>query len=292
MATTSAELGARLIDALAPSGIEFAFLHNECAAANGNVVSDYDLIARATGPGDILRRAFVAWRGCEVLPVAACEYDFGSVAVWLSTTAAEEGVQIDFTYDVTTANQFSTPLASWIDSAVQGERWPTVHPTNELLYRERKRALKAGSWRSPCTVSRVRRESARIAGRLYRSSGFIMQADFQDLAARHEFIVRFGRFLPRAQLLHPAGNVKSRAAAQLRAAAQARRPGLIVIHTDKSQPLPWSQSDLIINNAVSLTLDDLARQTVRCMNRKLEWTVGRARTNASPSGNDRERPDS
>lgn len=279
MASTDARLAAAVLDALTIAGMDFAFLHREQDAADGLLADDYDLVVQAGDTSEVLRRADAAWLGTGLQPVIASEYDAGSVAVWMVTPDAGEGVQMDFLYDRHTVNQFDLDVSGWLDSAIDGARWRQVLLEHEAAYRERKRALKAGLWRPALRWSRSRAEIQRLGRRLSSRAGFWVHVTGdsrrEDLQA---LVDRFARFLPTARVLpgdlHGWRSVRFQRLLPI----LLLKPALIV--TSSSVHLPFGP-DLRLDSTKSRDHDACAALVTEQMTRRFRSRLGNTWTGAS-----------
>lgn len=276
MATTNATLAAAALDALRSHGIEFAFLHREREAARGVLASDYDLVVRAPDAADLLQRVDRALRRTGLRPVIATEYDAGSVALWLTTGAAEDGVQLDFVYDPHGVNQFDLPLTNWLDTATEGERWRRIGPEQERAYRERKHAFKARTWKPRRRASRVAAEVCRIRGRLRWRAGFWLHMVGENSDGWAEVLVdRFARILPASRLIDfgPRFTIPT---PDLRNLIHfLYRPALVITRG----PTPPAGPDLVVDTSALAGVEILGKVVVETMAARI-----RTRFNATPSG--------
>lgn len=259
-----------MLDALSSRGLRFAFLHREAEAAAGTLASDYDLAVDGQDAASVVRAALSALAETGLRPVMASEYDAGSVTLWLTTPTADEGVQVDFTYDTGTANQLALPLGAWVETSTPGVRWPRVIPEQEAQYRTRKAALKAGGWSPRPTPARVVAEGRRLGRRLRSPAGFwvnVQRLMIRDEA--EELAARFARFLPTVRTIElgPARPALSWTRRPKLVAPVRYRPGLLVTHSSMThQP----HADFTIDSLEGRNVDAMADALTRVMADRLE----------------------
>ena len=199
MGSTSSTLATAILDKLAGS-VQFAFLHNERSAAEGELSSDFDLITSYWSARDTVRAVAESLKKLDILPVTANEYDSGSVAIWFATPSGCDGVQLDLTFSHVPRNQFGLDYSGWMESAKIGGRWNTVRSQDEDLYRSRKRAYKHDGWRPSKSLGRTTCEGVRIFRRVMEPSGFWAHvAGASNSCDVRSVTERFGRFLPVAR---------------------------------------------------------------------------------------------
>lgn len=156
MATTDANLAVAVLDALEESGVEFAVLHGETEIASGRATSDLDLVV-ATNPIFALERASALLHRAGLSPILAWDYDVaGTVTVFLATSNASEGVQLDLMHDPDGRGRYGARSGLMLASSMRGTRWPTVTPLHQLGYQIRKRHVKRDPARLETLLSEAR----------------------------------------------------------------------------------------------------------------------------------------
>jgi hypothetical protein len=142
MATTDARLAAAVLDGLAATGIPFAVLHNEDKIADGNVESDLDIVV-GVEPRTVVRRLSESLQEVGLRPVLLWDYDVSmTVTVFLVTSDASEGVQLDLLCDPMGHGKYAARTGRLLQGRVAGTRWPTVNSVDCLAYLVRKRHVK------------------------------------------------------------------------------------------------------------------------------------------------------
>lgn len=264
MATTSADIAALAMDALAGTRLCWAFLHKEPEAARGELASDYDLAVRGVSAAGVLAQAIPAWRDAGLLVTTVSEYDAGSATAWLATPRAEHGVQVDFTWDASGANQLTYPIGEWVDRAEIGARWPTVPSELSAAYRSRKAALKAGEWRPRPSVGRTTAEVARLRRRIGCRAGFWVNVERMSVRkAADEMATRFARFLPTVRTIELDVEGRLSPARWAREVAPVvYRPALLVTHSSmRGEP----RADLILDSLEGRDVDLMSKAVVAAM---------------------------
>lgn len=140
MATTSPELAAAVLDGLLETGLPFAVLHKERNLAAGQVSSDVDIVTDVS-PRILMESAYHVFTRVGLRPIIGWLYDVGALTVFLITVNFD-GVQLDILHDKSGHNRYGIRADVAVRSSVRGERWPRLHPDDELLYLIRKRAIK------------------------------------------------------------------------------------------------------------------------------------------------------
>ena len=156
MATTDARLAAAVLDSLAQSGLEFAVLHGEQGIARGESVSDVDVVV-AMKPRLVIERASASLESAGLRPIMIWDYDVGGTAtVFLTTSDASDGVQLDLMYDPHGQGTYGARCGPMLASRVNGERWPTVGEAHRIAYLIRKRHVKKDAERLRELLSEAR----------------------------------------------------------------------------------------------------------------------------------------
>jgi predicted nucleotidyltransferase len=155
MGTTSSEAAEACLRALDASGVEFALLHGERRLAHGEVESDLDLVVDRA-PMAVIRAALEQLHRADLHPIVAWTYDIGGTAtVFLVTSDAREGVQLDLLHDPDGRGRYGVRSMGALGRAVRGEKWPTLTHVDGLVYVARKRQVKAQGERFAAAVQQL-----------------------------------------------------------------------------------------------------------------------------------------
>ena len=245
MGTTSQACATQVLDSLARSGSVFAILHKADAIAAGGPLSDLDVVVD-TPARETVARLVPELRRERLHVIMTCRYDVAGLSVFVANDDATEGAQLDLTFDPNGSGELGFRSSTLLERRVSEGRWPTLDPTDELLYLVRKRQLKddadaiAKLSDDPGFGSEATR---RRAGEVFsRSAAPAVQAALRREVApttRRAHLEHSLRALPRhaARVLHPVGFwaelPRARGSAEL-ANALAERFGRILV---------WSKSD-------------------------------------------------
>ncbi len=143
MGSTSGQLAASVLDAIDSLQTPWAVLHEESRIAAGEMQNDLDLVVDVD-PRCFLATSLPVLTSLGLHPVVVNEYDIGgTLGVWLATTDAAEGVQIDIMHDPEGIGKFGISGRRLLERAKIGVRWPTVSDDDELVYLLRKRHYKS-----------------------------------------------------------------------------------------------------------------------------------------------------
>lgn len=142
MATTDPALAAAALDALATCGVKFAILHREADVASGIVESDVDVVVDRAASA-VVAACLPAFNRAGLHVVVLWPYDVGeTITLFLATTDASEGVQLDLLHDPRGIGRYGIRSTALIDNAVPGVRWPRPDPHDQLVYLIQKRWVK------------------------------------------------------------------------------------------------------------------------------------------------------
>lgn len=161
MATTSADLAAKVLDSFVDSEIGFAVLHGEAAIASGNVTSDVDIVSEHD-PLDTVQRArgALAERGLHV--VMLWRYDVGAASAFVVDATAHHGAQIDMIHDPRGSGSYGIRSTEVLAHAQHGIRWHRSSDEHELLYSIRKRIEKGQVDRLEALLARASATPTRL----------------------------------------------------------------------------------------------------------------------------------
>lgn len=168
MGTTNAELAGRVLDELEQIEPRFVMLHGEAELSRGLVRSDID-VAVAADPHSIAWSLADGLTPSGTVPIMLWPYDRNSLTVFLADPGGDGGVQLDLVRDPSGRGRYGFSTDALIERAEPGERWPRLHPEDELLYLIRKRQVK-----------RNRDEVARLLGSVSADSRTSLSARASD----------------------------------------------------------------------------------------------------------------
>jgi hypothetical protein len=134
-------LAVRVLDQLGRVEPRFVVLHGESELSRGRARSDVD-VAVAGNPQSIAWSLAEALAPSGMVPIMLWPYDRNSLTVFLADEADGGGVQLDLVCDPSGQGRYGFCTDALIDRAVPGERWPRLHPDDEMLYLVRKRQVK------------------------------------------------------------------------------------------------------------------------------------------------------
>lgn len=141
MPTTKPEIAVRAIEAIQQSGVPFAILHSADMLWS-EAVSDVDLVADIS-PTSLIHRCAEKWRDHRLFPVVVWPYDIGGTAtVFLATTDAKDGVQLDIMFDPGGVGKHGLRTEPLMASAVESGGLPVIGEAERLIYLWKKRSLK------------------------------------------------------------------------------------------------------------------------------------------------------
>lgn len=121
----------------------------------GRARSDVDIAVSLT-PEELLREVRPGFDGADLHPVMVWPYDVGAASVFITTAAADNGMQLDLSYDTSGYGFYGLRADRVLAAAVPGDRWPTANPDHELLYLIRKRFGKGQHDRLDQLITRAR----------------------------------------------------------------------------------------------------------------------------------------
>jgi len=155
--TTDPRLARQVLDALAAAGIEFALLHGAKALQSGEAFSDLDTVVDRP-PEQVISACLQGWEQMGLRPVILWAYDIGGTkTVFLTTSDASSGVQLDLLFDPTGRGKYgvrSSRLLGHVEHLDDG--LPVVSEPARLIYLFQKRRRKAQSERVEGMLARAR----------------------------------------------------------------------------------------------------------------------------------------
>lgn len=141
MATTNPILAGRVLDALVAASVPFVVLHGESRIAMAMPLSDVD-VAVDISPEQLIIAAIPEWAAVDLHPVQVCPYDVGGTSVFLATSDASDGVQLDLLHDPDGYGRLGVRTSRLVDRAYDGCKWPRLPRREEATYLLAKRLLK------------------------------------------------------------------------------------------------------------------------------------------------------
>lgn len=155
MATTDPRLARATLDAMTSSGVQFALLHDSSRLASEDI-SDLDVVVDGP-PGAMVKASAEAWQACGLRVILAWRYDIGgTTTVFLATSDARDGVQLDLMYDPDGVGKYGVRSPVLLASADSDASPPSISETANLVYRWRKRTVKM----QPDRLAEIQREAA------------------------------------------------------------------------------------------------------------------------------------
>jgi hypothetical protein len=228
MATTDGKLAAEAVRVLARSGVLMAVLHREDELAAGSVTSDVDLVVDRP-LAVVVEKAGPGWRHLGLRPLIVWPYDVGGTGtIFLSTSDASDGIQIDVLHDPAGRGQYGARSGVLLDRTEDGDAFSRVADTYADAYLLAKRLRKGELGAAADIVARsglalrsvaaevLRKDVANLVlsfvdgsdpGRFPRRAADPVRLarrilspiggwiDVGDEALAHELSARFGRFL-------------------------------------------------------------------------------------------------
>lgn len=295
MATTSGQLALEAVDAVAAAGLRFSVIHEEARLAEGSVSSDVDLVIDRP-VGALVRTVAAAWVGRGLWPLIVWPYDVGGTGtVFLTTADAGDGVQLDMLFDPRGRGQYGAMSGEILARSEEGIRFPAVSPGAAAPYLLSKRLRKGQHDEAGVLIRSVGRDElarsvgqiltgpmearvraylggddfrprrvptiGRLVGRLARPvGGWVTVAGDTSFHVASELADRFGRFLPRSEVVELAGF-----GSWLRGVAPVRwRAGVVFSAEVESLRVP--KPDLRVAEGTDVA--DAARQVVSGMSRR------------------------
>jgi hypothetical protein len=270
VSTTSSQLAGEALDGLARSGVRFAVLHGEPALAAGHGVSDVDTVT-SFSPERVICLARAAWAEAGLHPVMLWPYDVGAKTVFLATSDASDGVQLDLLHDPDGHGRLRLRSDSMLRAAQPGVRWPILPQRMEATYLLRKRRVKGQAEEAERLAEQLRllggpapieapgrsaygRKMWRAIGRVVQPIGFWLDA---PTIAGKAVADRFARFLIEATHIDGPGTARDVAATLFQAklmVTSGRRRGPHLRTTDTCV-------EAVARSAVTAMADRLTRRT-------------------------------
>lgn len=141
MPTTSGELARVCLAGLMEAGVRFAVLHGY-EQLETDRISDIDVVV-AQDPRAVIRETERYWREAGLVPIIVWPYDIGAtVALFLTTRDAREGVQLDMLYDPEGIGRYGVRSDVLLRFVEERPLAPVVDQAARLLYLWQKRTAK------------------------------------------------------------------------------------------------------------------------------------------------------
>lgn len=141
MATTEPQLAWVAIGCMKAAGIGFAVLHGFERLADDEV-SDVDVVVDRP-PSQVTRETFSQWQQAGLQPIVEWPYDIGGTAtVFLVTTDATEGVQLDMLFDPMGVGKYRIRSSALLTNTEERSGAFVVSEPGGLIYEWHKRLEK------------------------------------------------------------------------------------------------------------------------------------------------------
>ena len=141
MPTSSGELARVCLAGLQEAGVRFAVLH-DYEQLETDLISDVDVVV-GQDPRTVIRETEEHWREAGLVPIIIWPYDIGAtVAVFLTTRDARDGVQLDMLYDPDGIGRYGVRSDALLRCVEERSLAPVVDQAARLLYLWQKRTAK------------------------------------------------------------------------------------------------------------------------------------------------------
>lgn len=156
MPTNSPRLIGEILRTLAKLPFDWCVLHREDELLTGRVDSDVDLIVDRP-PEHVVRELADRLAEQDILLIQTWEYDRCERSNFFVDVDTNESVQLDLLFDPRGKGVIGFKSDEFLRHSTPGVNWPTLSELDSVLYRTRKRQVKANS--AALEKLRVERES-------------------------------------------------------------------------------------------------------------------------------------